>query len=567
VRLFRLALWPAGLACGVAAESAAFAWSAPRDLVPDLATGWVLIACGLVAWSRRPSSRCGVLLTATGFAWFLPNFGTVDVAWLAWVSEQLFFLHRGPLVHLVATYPSGRARGRLDLTVVTLGYLAALTSAWDSQPASIVLAGSLAAVVTWQWARATGRERHDRAAAAAASCAFAAVVVLTAAARLAAPGSETEDWTLLVYEASVMVIAVALLAGLFRQGAGVAAVTDLVVELGETRSGTLRDALARALGDPSLELGYWVRGERLYVDAEGRRLELPGPGSERAITRVDREGESLAVLVHDPAVLDDQSLLDAVASAARLVASNARLQSEVREQVVQVAESRLRLLRTRDEERRRLDLRLRQGAELRLEALRVVLADARREANPDTGARIDQAQERLAGALADVRELASGLHPRELAEHGLERALSDLAERGPIWVQLELSLEPLPYEAEAATYFVCSEALANVAKYASASVVDVSVAVRDGGVRVEVRDDGVGGADPAGTGLAGLADRVGALGGTLHIDSPIGGGTRLRAELPCREEVTARRGAADPRDATGRPPRPTGHRGPSAGPE
>jgi signal transduction histidine kinase len=567
VRLFRLALWPAGLACGVAAESAAFAWSAPRDWVPDLATGWVLIACGLVAWSRRPSSRCGVLLTATGFAWFLPNFGTVDVAWLAWVSEQLFFLHRGPLVHLVATYPSGRARGRLDLTVVTLGYLAALTSAWDSQPASIVLAGSLAAVVTWQWARATGRERHDRAAAAAASCAFAAVVVLTAAARLAAPGSETEDWTLLVYEASVMVIAVALLAGLFRQGAGVAAVTDLVVELGETRSGTLRDALARALGDPSLELGYWVRGERLYVDAEGRRLELPGPGSERAITRVDREGESLAVLVHDPAVLDDQSLLDAVASAARLVASNARLQSEVREQVVQVAESRLRLLRTRDEERRRLDLRLRQGAELRLEALRVVLADARREANPDTGARIDQAQERLAGALADVRELASGLHPRELAEHGLERALSDLAERGPIWVQLELSLEPLPYEAEAATYFVCSEALANVAKYASASVVDVSVAVRDGGVRVEVRDDGVGGADPAGTGLAGLADRVGALGGTLHIDSPIGGGTRLRAELPCREEVTARRGAADPRDATGRPPRPTGHRGPSAGPE
>ena len=534
MRPLRLALWPAGLALGIAAETDAFDWSARRDWIPDLATGWVLIACGLVAWSRRPSSRSGVLLAATGFAWFVPNFATADVAWLAWVSEQLLFLHRGPLVHLVVTYPSGRIRGRFDLAVVALGYLAALTTVWDSQPASIALAPSLAVVVTWQWARATGRERHDRGAGAAAACALAAVLVAAAAARLVSPGPDTEDWTLLLYEVTLMVVAVALLLDLLRERAQVAAVTDLVVELGETRSGTLQDALSRALGDPSLELGYWVRDDQHYVNADGRRLKVPSSGVERAITRVDREGEPLAVLLHDPAVLDDPSLLVAVASAARLAASNARLQAEVREQVAEVAASRLRLLRTRDEERRRLDLRLRQGAEQRLEALRVVLEDARRDANADIGARIDQAQERLAGALADVRELASGLHPRELVEHGLERALADLAERSPTSVRVELSLDPLPYEAEAATYFVCAEALANVTKYASASQVEMSVAVQDGCVSIEVSDDGVGGADSAGTGLAGLADRVGALGGTLHIDSPIGGGTRLRAELPRR---------------------------------
>ena len=533
MRLFRLALWPAALALGVAAESAAYGWDAPGDWVPDLATGWVVIACGLVAWSRGSTALGGPLLTLTGFAWFAPNFATADSTLLSWLAAHALYLHRGPLVHLVVTYPRGGTRGRLDAAIVVAGYLAAvITPVWRTEPVAIALAGSLFAAVAWSRARATGRERHERAAAVRAGGLLAIVIAATAAVRLGTPGPVTADWTLLAYEIALVVIAVALLV-IPQPGAQVATVTDLVVELGETRSGTLRHALARALGDPSLELGYWLTDEQIYVDAGGRRLEVPTPDGERAVTRVDWEGQAVAALVHDRAVLDDPGLLEAVGSSARLAASNARLQAEVRAQVSEVAASRLRLLRARDEERRRLEARLREGAETRLETLRSVLSAAGRAANQETGARVERARERLDGTLADLRELASGLHPRELVERGLEQALAHLAERSPTPVGLELSLEPLPFEVEAALYFVCAEALANVTKYASASRVQLIVTVRDGSVAVDVRDDGVGGADPAaGRGLSGLADRIGALGGTFRVDSPAGGGTHLHAELP-----------------------------------
>jgi len=538
MRALRLALWPAALALGLAAEATAYDWDVPRDWAPDLATGWSLVAAGLVVWSRLPASLAGPLLAATGFAWFAPNFAALDSAALAWLSAHALYLHRGPLVHVVATYPRGRPRARLDAAVVAVGYLACVVPAiWRSELGAIALAGALLAAVVWGWARATGRERHERAVAVEAAGLLALALAGTAVARLVTPGPTTNDATLLVYEIALVVITGLLLARLLRAGPQLSTVTDLVVELGDTRSGTLRDALARALGDPSLELGYWLVEEQSYVDAEGRRLDLPADaGGGRAVTRVDRrEGEPVAVLVHDSAVLDDPSLVGAVASSARLAASNARLQAEVRDQVAEVAASRLRLLQARDEARRRLDVRLREGAERRLAGLGAVLQAARRDATPGTGERIERAQARLEGTLTDLRELAAGIHPRELTEHGLERALADLVERTRTRVRIDLSLEPLPYDVEAAAYFVCSEALANVTKYASATQVDVSVAVRDGGLRVEVCDDGVGGADPAGgTGLAGLADRMAALGGTLRIDSPAGGGTRLVAELARR---------------------------------
>ena len=528
----RLALWPAALALGLTAESVGYGWGSPRDWIPDLATGWVLIACGLVAWSRKPAIRCGALLAATGFAWFVPNFATADVAWVAWLAGQALYLHRGPLVHLLVTYPSGRPRGRVDAAAVAVGWaVAVLPGLWESERAAIVLSAALAALVVVQWTRAAGRERRERGAAARAAGAFSLVVGLTAATRLTEP-TLAQGWTLLAYEVVLIGIAFFLVASLLA-GRPEAAVIDLVVELAASRSGAHEVALSRALGDPSLELGYWVEAEQAYVDEAGRRLDLPHANPTRAVTRVDRDGEPVAVIVHDPAVLDEPSLVEAVRASAGLASANARLNAEVREQAAAVEASRLRLLRARDEERRRLDSSLREGAERRLQGLRLVLAEARRLSQPETSDRVDRAVDRLDGTLADLRELAAGLHPRELAEHGLGHALGELAERSPTPVRLDVLLEPLPPDVETAVYFVCSEALANVAKYASASSVAVAVAVRDGVVLVDVRDDGVGGADPAeGTGLSGLADRVAALGGTLRVVSPAGGGTRLRAELP-----------------------------------
>ncbi|HKP20938.1 MAG TPA: hypothetical protein VJT68_05445, partial [Thermoleophilaceae bacterium] len=336
------------------------------------------------------------------------------------------------------------------------------------------------------------------------------------------------------YEAVLVAVAIGLYRRL-RATAG-SAVADLVVELGETRSGRLRDRLARALGDPTLQVGYWSPELDAYLEDKGGRLDLPKPSSGRSAMLVEREGRPFAVLVHDAAVLRDPALVEAVASATRLSASNVALQSEVRAQTRELTASRRRLLVAADEEGRRLEARLREGPERRLAGLDEVLADIG-PSRIDSG-HLERARDQLGRALDDLHELARGLHPRELAEGGLPGALESLAERAPVRVELDVRVERLPGELEAAVYFVCAEGLANVAKYASASTARLQVAAQGTRLTAVVVDDGIGGADMTrGTGLQGLADRVEALGGTLSVSSPAGGGTRLAAAIPLGGEA------------------------------
>jgi signal transduction histidine kinase len=244
----------------------------------------------------------------------------------------------------------------------------------------------------------------------------------------------------------------------------------------------------------------------------------------------------LAILIHDPAVFEEPGLVSALSDAARLAAANARLQADVRERIGELQASRRRLLAAADDERRRLERRLQETAERRLTMLAPEFEDASRAAgaDPERAARVERARAQLEQSLADLRRLAAGLHPRELATGGLAGALRALGSRSPVPVELELALpERVPAETERAAYFVCSEGLANVVKYANASRARVTVGAADGTLRVEVSDDGRGGADlGGGSGLRGLADRVEALGGTLAVESPRGAGTRLVAELP-----------------------------------
>jgi signal transduction histidine kinase len=535
MRWFRLFLWPASAAFGIAAEWISFGWGDPRHWVPDLVTGWTLIACGLVAWSRRPGSRTGPLMAATGFTWFFGNFANSDVAAVDWLGAHALYGYRGPLTHLLVTYPSGRFSSRFDRAAVAVGYAAAVViPVWDSEIATIVLAGLLVLVCARSYFRAVGPSRRARLLALWTAAGLGLVLAGGAVARLALSAADASDPSLLALEATLCALSIGLLAGLLAPSWERAAVTDLVVELGESRSGTLRDELARALGDPTLEIGYWLPNEGAFVDTEGRPFPLPDPRSERSVTIIEGEGWPVAALVHTPAVLDDPGLREAVASAAQLAAANARLQAEVRTQVVELRESRRRILEAGDEERRRLERRLREGAEERLERL----AEQVSRAGLSTGSeaareRIDRTQAQLARTLEELHLLAHGLHPRVLAEAGLVGALASLAEQAPVRVEVIAPASKLPTEVEAVAYFLASEALANIAKHASASEVSVSVTSSDGRVRVEIEDDGLGGADPArGTGLRGLADRVEALGGTLHVKSPTGGGTRLAAEIP-----------------------------------
>ena len=540
MRWFRLLLWPAGAAVGIAAEWIFFGWDDPRHWVPDLVTGWTLIACGLVAWSRRPESRSGALMAATGFSWFLGNFATAGVAPVDWLGAHALYVYRGPLIHLLITYPSGRLSSPFDRAAVAVGYAATVvTPVWQSEIATIVLAVLLVAVCARSYVGAVGLARRARLLALRAAAGLGLVLSAGASARLAVPAEHANEPSLLALEATLAAVAGGLLAGLLSPSWGRAVVTDLVVELGESRSGTLRDELARALGDPSLGVGYWVQNAGAFVDSEGRPFALPEPGSARSVTMIEGDGQPVAALVHDPAVLDDPGLREAVSSAAQLAAANARLQAEVRAQMAELRASRRRLLEAGNQERRRLEQRLHEGAERRLEQLAAELRGTRLSARSEAAAEhVERIEAQLARTLEELRRLAHGLHPRVLAEAGLLGALESLAEQAPIRVEVVAPVARLPAEAESVAYFVCSEALTNIAKHASASRASISVTTDEGQVRIEIEDDGLGGADPVrGTGLRGLADRVEALGGAFHVESPPGGGTRLAAEIPLGGET------------------------------
>jgi signal transduction histidine kinase len=213
------------------------------------------------------------------------------------------------------------------------------------------------------------------------------------------------------------------------------------------------------------------------------------------------------------------------------------LDAELRESLEELRASRARIVEAGDAERRRLERDLHDGAQSRLVALSLLLRAARSRAEPETelASMLERAQEELQTSLSELRELARGIHPAVLTDRGLEPALEALASRAPVPVTVETANEDdrLPGQVETAAYFVVSEALTNVAKYAHASHATVAVRRENGSVTVEVVDDGIGGADATrGSGLRGLADRLSALDGTLSLESPAGRGTRLQAQIP-----------------------------------
>jgi signal transduction histidine kinase len=532
----------AAVPVGLAAEYAAFGWDEPRRWIPDLMVGWSFVACGAVAAWRRPDSRIGLFMLAVGFTWFSGGFASVDVPLVAWLGTQGLYVHRGLLVHCVLSFPTGRLTSGLDTVAVVVGYAATVPPIARSELAVIILGALLIAVAIRGYLDAVGPARRARSVGVRAAIAVGAVLAGGALVRATFASYPASEAALLGYETVLCTVAVGLLVGLLRRTGERATVTDLVVELAEAPSGTLRDALAEAVGDPTLEVGFWLAESGGYVDARGRSFDIPRSGTGRAVTPIEAEGRPLAVLVHDPAVLDDPGLLESLGKATRLAASNARLQAEVRAQVAEVTASRRRLLEVADEQRRRLERRLREGAGKRLDALAESLKTARALAQQsrsrDLAENLEQAVQQLKLTIEDLQVLAGGLHPRVLEQAGLAGALADLAERSPVPIELRMSVSRLPSDIEAGAYFVCSEALANLAKHARASSAVIEVATEGGRLVVEVADDGVGGADERrGTGLRGLTDRVEALGGRLTVSSSEGGGTRLTAELPLDGEA------------------------------
>ena len=307
-----------------------------------------------------------------------------------------------------------------------------------------------------------------------------------------------------------------------------------------TGEGPVRELLAERLGDRSLNIAYWLPDREIFVDERGRRVHLPRAGSGRAWTAVEHEGNRVAAIVHDAELDATPELVHAAASAAALALDNERLKADLRARLEELRHSRRRIVEAADDARRRIERDLHDGAQQQLVslALDLRLLRARLKDDPEAAATVEELADKLALALAELRELARGIHPAVLSDHGLSTAIHVLVERAPLPIECDLELEDrLAPPTEAAAYFVVAEGLTNVIKYANAQRAKVSLRRRDGELEVEVADDGVGGAQiDAGSGLRGLSDRLGALEGELDVESPLGEGTRLIARIPLREE-------------------------------
>lgn len=521
------------------------------------------IGAGLLAWWRRPDSRFGLLMIFAGFGIFLSVFSWANSIALYTVGQAFDFLPAALLIHLTLAFPSGRLERPPEQLVVVAAYIVGggfviarmmlggvdpptMLQVVSSPDAAliverVILLGlsliSLAGIVVLA-VRRRERGRPLRRWVALLIDSFALVLLMIALLFLAGtfgwPAFEAiRRMTFLIIGAAP----IAFLIGLLQARLARSAVGDLVVELQQDPTPDhVGGALARALRDPSLTLAFWLPEFGRYVDLDGNAVET-SDGDGRASTPIDRDGAHVAVLLHDADLHDEPELLAAVTAAAGMALDNARLQAELRARVDELRGSRARILEAGQQERQRLERNLHDGAQQRLIALSLDLGllEEGSDFDSEARARLGRARGEIAASLAELRDVSRGLHPAVVSGHGLAVALESLAARAPVPVHLVVTVDGrMPEAIEIAAYYVVAESLANVAKHANASSATVEVRRTDGQAMIEVIDDGIGGADTEmGSGLRGLADRVEALDGRLRMWSPLGGGTRLKAEIPC----------------------------------
>jgi len=538
------------------------------DTVLGMTVGWSFVLSGVVGAARRPENRVGAMMAAIGVLWF-------GGAWLResdssplftagiWFSDLWLVL----FVLLLVAFPFGRFVSGLDKLLVTaiLVVVVPLEALWltffefpfgGARPGNALLLsadagaasavdwvqrvilvsslGVLAVVLARRWARARGPLRRALAPVLVGAATVAVLALTYLLEKLGTPVDALRSIGLVMLAAVPLVF----LAGLLRARLARSAIGDLLVDLREpAEPGALRDALARALRDPTLELAYWVPEYAGYVGTRGEAVTLPGDHGDRVATLVERGGAPVAALVHDASLRDEPELVGAVTSAAGIALENERLQADLRARLGELRGSRARIVEAGDTERRRLERDLHDGAQQRLVSLSIVLRllAGKLPADSAEARLLETARAELNAGLEELRGLAQGIHPAVLSDHGLAVALESLVARAPLQVALRMDFdERLAPPVEVAAYYLVAEGLTNVAKYAHAQGASVRLARTNGDLSVEVADDGRGGADPAGgSGLRGLADRVEALGGRLRVTSPPGGGTRLRAEIPC----------------------------------
>lgn len=553
--------------------------------VAALVEGVAFAGAGLLAWARRPDNRTGKLMVAYGVMVWSIHLQNTTVP-LLWTAAGIFFPVAvfGVLVYLILAFPHGRLGSTWDrvLVGVAFGNVVFQISAvlWldpravgcvECPPAlnlllvrpdadmlmtiarinpwwlSVVMFPMIGLLVA-RWFRATPPARRVL-----GPMLIPAVVFLLAnriyglaQALSGDPFGRAPEWLAMLRnaeQAAIIVLPVTFLLGLVRSRLRHTRVSRLVVELGEMPpAGRLEEALQRALGDPSLVVGVWDTTTNTFVRGNGEELRPVQDAPGLVVTRLERDGAPLALVVHDEALLDEPALVDATAAATRMAIENEALQAEIRAQLEEVQASRQRIVNAQDEERRKIERDLHDGAQQRLLRLSMAIQVAESSippvADPALRTSLEVAADELRAALQELRELAHGIHPAVLTQRGLGAAIRSLAETAPVPVVVEEVVDSrLSPDVETAAYYFVSEALANVAKHASASVARVRAIIVGEQLVLDVVDDGRGGASQDhGSGLRGLADRLHALGGELKVESPAGRGTRLTATIPVARE-------------------------------
>jgi signal transduction histidine kinase len=500
---------------------------------------------------------------AAGFAWFLPEWTNQGVGSAVGFTAGLAGVAAcAPVVgHAALAFPTGRLKSYLERATVSVAYAGALlllgflpTSVFDPRATGcsqcsrnlalvansprlydtfehyglrigIAWLGAMLILIAWRLSRPGGLLAAPVAFPAAAFLALVLWDFQHSLGRdfLGAPadGFDARTWR---YEALALVLlALGVSRELLRERRARGAVAKLVVELGRVpRPGAVRDAFADALHDPALELAYWRPERDEYVNADGRPVEVaPGPG--QAVTPLLRGETRVAALVHDARLAEQPGLIEEVVSAAGLALQNEQLQAEVYAQLEDLRASRARIVEAADDERRRLERDLHDGAQQRIVALSLALQVLRSrlgsEPNAELAARIAAAQATLQQGLVELRELAHGIYPAVLSDEGLAAALEALVEQADITIRLETLTEArFPSAVENAAYFTIMEAIAG-AKEATLSVEreESSLVIR---VRTSTNH---GPADQTE-----IADRIGALNGRLTARNG-----EIRVEIPC----------------------------------
>ncbi|HEU0169988.1 MAG TPA: histidine kinase [Acidimicrobiales bacterium] len=571
-----VALGFAGLSVAVVAHMTETPWSYAATSTPaaiiDLAAGLGLIVAGVAYGLARQRGSIGPLSAMIGVAW-------LSADWIGWADGPAitrsvamvvapFLL---PLVvHLSVAFPTGRVTGRRARSLVALAYgvTASVSLAWAllrdpfldrycwpnctdnsflirTEPDvtrslttlwlyfSVATALVLAASCAWWLSWASQAARRTLAPVLGPAALVAATQALYAGLLLADPAENPDRRAFAAVFLARAAALIALAAGItwaVRRGLRTQrSVARLADELGAAPPpGSLRAALARSLGDDRLEVAYWLPGPQAYIDARGQPVD-PSPGPTQAVTPIERNGQPIAVVIHDRSLEASHDLEREIGAASRLAVDNERLRAQALAQLAGLRTSRARIVETADNTRRQLERNLHDGAQQRLLALSYELqlaeADARAAGDTQLAGVLTTAGEKASRALVELRDLAHGIFPVILTEAGLGPALATFVDTAPLRVELvDLPDERLPDHTETTTYLAVTAAVEHAARR-SASRIVATFRLLDTDLEVELVDDGTGDNPDD---LIRIRDRVGALGGRLDID-----GTRIQMVIPC----------------------------------